>query len=156
MLLMRENMVQNWHNRACNGSYCCDPLHTTYRNHWKIGWTSEGIQERVPQEEPISWCSPLVMQPKPRFKNEKNFTAQIRASIDLQIPNKHMERDRIVQNPIVEDFTDKFHDCTIFSKMDTRQGYHQLLLHPDSRSIATFGTPWGNLRPRRLVFGAKS
>ena len=124
---------------------------------WLDQCVEEGIYERVPEEEPISWCSPLVVQPKPRFKNEKNFTAQmIRASIDLRIPNKHMERNRIVQNPIVEDFTHKFHDCTIFSKMDMRQGYHQLLLHPDSRSIATFGTPWGNLRPRRLVFGAKS
>ena len=34
--------------------------------------------------------------------------------------------------------------------------YHQLLLHPDSRAIATFSTPWGNLRPTRLIFGAKA
>ena len=40
--------------------------------------------------------------------------------------------------------------------MDLRSGYHQLTLHPDSRGIATFSTPWGNLRPKRLIFGAKS
>ena len=49
----------------------------------------------------------------------------------------------------------KFHDCAKFSKLDLRSGYHQLSLHPDSRHIATFSTPWGNLRPKRLVFGAK-
>ena len=67
-----------------------------------------------------------------------------------------MERNRIVQNPIVEDFCHKFHECKIFSKLDMRQGYHQLLLSPESRAVATFSTPWGNIRPRRLVFGAKA
>ena len=36
------------------------------------------------------------------------------------------------------------------------QGCHQLSLHLDSRTIATFSTPWGNMKPTRLVFGAKS
>ena len=40
--------------------------------------------------------------------------------------------------------------------MDLKQGYHQLILHPDSRAVATFSTPWGNMRPKRLIFGAKS
>ena len=30
------------------------------------------------------------------------------------------------------------------------------MLHPESRSVATFSTPWGNFRPKRLVFGAKA
>ena len=40
--------------------------------------------------------------------------------------------------------------------MDLRQGYHQLILHPDLLSIATFSTPWSNMRPKRLIFGAKA
>ena len=79
----------------------------------------------------------------------------IRASIDLRVLNKQMERNRITQSPVVEDFTCKFYDCTIFSKMDLKQGYHQLVLHPDSRALATFSTAWGNMRPKRLIFGAK-
>ena len=78
----------------------------------------------------------------------------IRASVDLRVPNKYMERNRILQAPVVEDFTCKFHDCKVFSKMDLKQGYHQLILHPDSRAVAS--TPWGNMRPKRLIFGAKS
>ena len=31
-----------------------------------------------------------------------------------------------------------------------------LSLTPASRAIATFSTPWGNYRPKRLVFGAKA
>ncbi len=56
----------------------------------------EGIYERVPDGEPITWCSPLVVQPKPRYKamdREKLETHMIRASIDLRIPNKYMERN---------------------------------------------------------------
>lgn len=40
--------------------------------------------------------------------------------------------------------------------MDIRQGYHQLLLDPESRKVATFSTPRGSLRPKRLIFGGKS
>ena len=67
-----------------------------------------------------------------------------------------MERNRISPGPVVEDFMYKFYDRFTFSKLDLRSGYHQLSLHPDSRPIATFSTPWGNLRPKRLVFGAKA
>ena len=119
----------------------------------------EGIYEKVPNGEAITWCSPLVVQPKPKYKatdREKLEPHMIRASIDLRIANRYMEQNRVAQNPIVEDFTHKFHDCTIFSKMDMNQGYNQLLLDPETRAIATFSTPWGNLRPRRLIFGAKA
>lgn len=126
-------------------------------------WLDQGIDEdifeKVPDDEPITWCSPIVVQPKPKFagmSSDKLELHMIRASVDLRVPNKHMERSRISQAPVVEDFIHKFHDCTIWTKLDLRQGYHQLVLHPESRSIATFSTPWGNFRPKRLVFGAKA
>ena len=100
-----------------------------------------------------------MVQPKPRYKNVSKDNLEphmIRASVDLRVPNKYMERNRILQSPVVEGFTCKFHDCKVFSKMDLKQGYHQLILHPDSRAVATFSTPWGNMRPKRLIFGAKS
>ena len=122
----------------------------------------EDIFEEVPEGEPVTWCSPLVVQPKPRFSSTDKDQLEphmIRASIDLRVPNQYMERHRITQAPTVEDFIYKFykfHDCTIFSKLDMRQGYHQLLLDPESRMVATFSTPWGNMRAKRLIFGAKS
>ena len=39
--------------------------------------------------------------------------------------------------------------------MNLRQGYHQLMMGPESREVATFITPWGNMRPKRLIFGGK-
>ena len=126
---------------------------------WLDQCIQEEIFEKVEPGEPVTWCSPLVVQPKPRFSKVNNENLEphmIRASVDLRVPNRYMERNRILQAPVVEDFTCKFHDCKIFSKMDLKQGYHKLLLHPDSRAIATFSTPWGNMRPKRLIFGAKS
>ena len=126
---------------------------------WLDECVKEEIFEKVEPGEPVTWCSPLVVQPKPRyFKVSKECLEphMIRASVDLRVPNKHMERSRISQAPVVEDFTCKFHDCKVLSKMDLKQGYHQLVLHPDSRAVATFSTPWGNMRRKRLIFGAKS
>ena len=80
----------------------------------------------------------------------------IRASVDVRVHNKYMERSRVTQTPIVEDFIHRFHDCSIWTKMYLRQGYHQHALDPGSRAVATFDTPWGNYRPKRLVFGAKA
>jgi len=126
---------------------------------WLDQATEEGIFEQVPPGETITWCSPLVVPPKPKYASTDREALEphmIRACIDLRIPNKYMERSRVAHNPIVEDFTYKFHNCVMFSKVDLKSGYHQLLLDPESRNIATFSTPWGNFRPRRLVFGAKS
>ncbi|XP_077869510.1 uncharacterized protein LOC144361201 [Saccoglossus kowalevskii] len=110
---------------------------------WLERCTEEGIFEEVPQGEPVTWCSSLVVQPKPRFRkipNDQLEPHMIRASVDLRVPNKFMERTRITQGPVV-DFTSKFNDCVVFSKLDMRQGYHQLLLDPKSRAVATFSTP---------------
>ena len=113
----------------------------------------EDIFEKVPDDEPFTWCSPLAVNPKPKFAgipSDKLEPHMIRASVDLPVPNKHMEGRRILQAPVVEDFIHKFHDCTILDQKRI------LVLHPDSRSVATFSSSWGNNRPERLVFGAKA
>ena len=38
---------------------------------WLDQCVEEGIYERVPADEPITWCSPLVVQPKPRYKKRR-------------------------------------------------------------------------------------
>ena len=126
---------------------------------WLDQCVADDIFETVPTDEAITWCSPIVVQPKPKYlhiAHEELQPNMIRTCIDLRVPNRSMERNRITQGPVVEDFIYKFHDCQVFSKLDLRSGYHQLMLHPNSRSIVTFSTPWGNYRPKRLIFGAKA
>ena len=94
-------------------------------------WLEQGVKEeifeKVPDGEAITWCSPLVVQPKPKYtevKKEELESQMIRASIDMRLPNESMKRSRCVQSPRVEDFIYRLHDCKIFTKLDLRQGYH--------------------------------
>ena len=57
----------------------------------------EGVEkkifEKVPACEPITWCSPLVVQPKPKFteiEKDQQESHMIRAIIDMRIPNESM------------------------------------------------------------------
>ncbi|CAG2246282.1 unnamed protein product [Mytilus edulis] len=81
-------------------------------------WLEEGVKsdifEEVPSGTPVQWCSPLVVLPKPKFSEvdkDKLEPHMIRACVDMRIPNKFMERNRIIQSPVVEDFIYKFHKC---------------------------------------------
>ncbi|KAL9952955.1 hypothetical protein ACROYT_G040288 [Oculina patagonica] len=59
-------------------------------NDWLDQGVKEEIFEKVPDGEAITWCSSLVVQPKPKFTDEKNEELEshmIRASIDMRIPN---------------------------------------------------------------------
>ena len=102
------------------------PRHVAYHLQQPLKkWLEQGVQEeifeKVPDGEPITWCSPLVIQPKPKYTNvdkEKLEPQMIRASIDMRIPNKSMKRSRCVQSPKVEDFIYHLHDCKVFTKLD--------------------------------------
>ncbi len=96
-------------------------------------WLAEGVKEeifeKVPDREAITRCLPLVVQPKPKFTDQKNEELEyhlIKTGIDMRIPNQPLKRCRCVQSPRVEDFIYRLHDCTIFTRLDLRQGYHQV------------------------------
>lgn len=64
---------------------------------WLEQSIAEGIFEKVPPNEPITWCSPIVVQPKPRFLQVPKQELQphiIRVCVDLRVPNKFMARHR--------------------------------------------------------------
>jgi len=50
----------------------------------------------------------------------------------------------------------KVHDANFFTKIDLREGYHQLKLHNNSRDITTFAMYKGVFRYKRLIFGVNS
>jgi Arc/MetJ-type ribon-helix-helix transcriptional regulator len=59
-------------------------------------FVEQDIMEKVPDQEPITWCSPMVVQPKPKNPND------IRLSLDLRTLKKSMLRTRQVQAPITD------------------------------------------------------
>ena len=58
--------------------------------------------------------------------------------------------------PKFDEILSELHAAKYFSKIDLREGYHQLLLHPESRDITAFATHEGVFRYKRLIFGISS
>ena len=68
------------------------------------------------------------------------------------MPNKAIERERHI-TPTLDDVISELNGAQVFSKLDLNNGYHQLMLHQDSRFITTFTTHMGLRRYKRLSFG---
>ena len=58
--------------------------------------------------------------------------------------------------PTTDELINDLIGATIFSKLDIRQGYHQLMLVEESRNLTTFSTHKGLSRYKRLCFSVNS
>ena len=61
---------------------------------WLGQCVEDEIFEERPEGEAVTWCSPLIARPKPKFNTvdkEKLETHMIRASVDLRVRNQFME-----------------------------------------------------------------
>ncbi|XP_062373903.1 uncharacterized protein K02A2.6-like [Sardina pilchardus] len=104
----------------------------------------EDIIERV---NASPWISNLVVA--------KKKTGGLRICVDLRAVNKAIIPDRYPL-PTTEELTAQFYGSTVFSKLDLRQGYLQVPLHPDSRNLTAFITHEGVFRYKRMAFGLSS
>ena len=109
-----------------------------------INLEEQGIIEKV--EGPTPWVSPLVIIPK------KN--GEVRLCIDTRRANKAINCERH-SSPTVDDLIYNLNEATIFTKLDLRQGYHQVPLSPESRYITTFTTHKGNASVYSIEFRNK-
>lgn len=98
---------------------------------------------------PTEWISPVVIVGKPKNPSE------IRICVDMREPNKAILRTKHV-TPTLDELICTLENATVFSKIDLRAGYHQLVLHPNSRAITTFATHCGLFRYKRLIFGVNA
>lgn len=104
----------------------------------------ENIIEKV--DGPTPWISPVVLVPKPSKPNG------IRLCVDMRAANTAIIRERHI-TPTIDDICFLLNGASCFSKIDLRDGYHQLELDKDSRSITTFSTHIGLFQYKRLSFG---
>ena len=58
--------------------------------------------------------------------------------------------------PTLDELICDLRHAQVFSKIDLQSGYHQLDLHPSSRSITIFATHYGLFRYKRLIFGVNA
>ena len=97
-------------------------------------------------EDAVGWVSEMVIVPKP------NNPSEIRITIDSKKANKAIMRERH-NTPTIEDLAIELNGAKVLSKLDLRGGFHQIVLHPDSRDVTTFRTPLGLKRYKRLSMG---
>lgn len=100
--------------------------------------------------EPVNaapWISNIVVA--------KKKSGGIRVCVDLRQANKAVIPDRYPL-PTAEELTAHFYGSTVFTKLDLRQGYLQVPLHPASRDLTSFVTHMGVFRYTRMPFGLSS
>ena len=105
----------------------------------------DDIIERA--DGPTPWISPIVVVPKPPHNRD-----EVRICVDMRELNRAIIRERHVI-PTLDDVISDLNGCKVFSKLDLKQVYHQILLHPDSRYLTTFSSHIGLWRYERLNFG---
>ena len=92
-----------------------------------------GVLERVPVNDPVTWCHPMVVTRKP--------DGSPRRVVDFGPLNKHAPRQtHHTETPwaIVSSIpSDK-----VKSTVDCWHGYHSVPIHPADRHLTTFLTPW--------------
>ena len=98
-------------------------------------------------KKPSDWVSPAHIVPKPN--------GDIRLTIDMREANKAVKRERH-PIPTMEEMLLDMNQSKIFSKLDLKWGYHQIMLDEKSRNITTFSTHIGLFRYKRLLFGVNA
>ncbi|KAJ8368319.1 hypothetical protein SKAU_G00083470 [Synaphobranchus kaupii] len=100
--------------------------------------------------EPVNaapWISNLVIA--------KKKSGGLRVCVDLRSVNKAVIPDKYPL-PTSEELTTHFYGSTVFTKLDLRQGYLQVPLHPASRDLTAFISHAGVFRYTRMPFGLSS
>ena len=108
----------------------------------------QDIIERVPDNQPHSWVSPLVIAPKPD-SNDNRFC------IDMRMANEAIQRP-YTQIPTMADIVNKFQGAERFTKLDLKEAYHQFVLDELSRNITTFYGPMASTIRRDSIMEPKS
>jgi len=96
--------------------------------------------------EPIDssrWVSNMVVVPK--------ANGDVRICCDLSDLNKAVIPDRYLL-PTIDELSKFFSGATVFSKVDLKWGYLQVLLHPSVRHLTAMITPLGLFQWKRLPF----
>ncbi|GFS22577.1 retrovirus-related Pol polyprotein from transposon 412 [Elysia marginata] len=76
----------------------------------------------------------------------------VRLCVDMRRANEAIKRERHPM-PTLEEVINELNGSKFFSRLDTKQTFHQLELSEESRHITTFTTHVGLRRYKRLMFG---
>lgn len=106
---------------------------------------TDGIIQK--QYKATPWVSSLVCAPKPNGK--------LRICLDPKPLNKAVRRPHHYTATLNE-MLPKLSNCKYFAVLDMKWGYWNIVIHPSSRHLLTFNTPFGRYSFKRMPFGLNS
>ncbi|CEL11248.1 hypothetical protein ASPCAL14351 [Aspergillus calidoustus] len=90
------------------------------------------------------FASPILMAQKPG--------GGLRFCVDYRKLNAITKKDRYPL-PLIDEVLERISQAKIFTKLDIRQGFHRLRMHPDSEDLTAFRSRYGTYKYKVLPFG---
>jgi len=90
------------------------------------------------------YCSRVVLVPK--HDGTKRMCIDLRPLNQRIFPQKY-------PFPLIEDQIDQLSGKRFYTKLDLRDGYHQIDIHPDDTKFFAFATPYGQFEYTKMPFG---
>lgn len=100
------------------------------------------ITDVVPRSAPFA--SPILMARKPG--------GGLRFCVDFRKLNSMTKKDRYPL-PLISEILNRLSRAKVYTKLDIRQGFHRIRMHPDSEDLTTFRTRYGTYKYKVLPFG---
>lgn len=103
---------------------------------------NKGVIEKF--DGPAEWIHKLVVREKPN--------GDLRLCLDPHFLNMALKK-QYYQLPTLKDLADVVKNCTHFSVLDIREGFHHVELDEKAQKLCIFSTPFGCYKYKRLPFG---
>jgi len=101
------------------------------------------LERKIIKPSVSPYCSRAILVPK--------RNGQKRMCIDLKPLNQRVHPQKY-PFPIIEDHLDKLHGKKFFTKLDLKDSFHQIKIHPEFTKYFAFATPSGQYEYLRLPF----
>lgn len=105
------------------------------------------LEQGIIRPSQSQYSSPIVLV--------KKKSGTIRMCVDYRTLNKLTLRDNYPL-PLIEDQIDLLHNKRFFSCLDLKNGFHHVLMSPESIPLTSFVTPHGQFEYTRMPFGLKN
>lgn len=93
--------------------------------------------------------SPILVAKKQGPPGEK---PKFRFCIDFRRLNEATKKDRY-PIPLLDETLQRLSRAKFFTKLDIRQAFHRIRMHPDSEELSTFRTRYGSFKCKVMPFG---
>ena len=113
--------------------------------------TDKGIIE--PVEHPTAWCHPIVPVAKRSANGE---VSGCRLTVDFTKLNRYVKRPTYPVRAPQDAVASIPPGARLFTKLDSKAGYHQVPIRPEDMDLTCFITPWGRFRYKRAPMGIVS